>query len=82
MGNMALDDAQDLGVECPLCMTVDVEIVWWAGAWRQILPNDGPVPRNMLNRWKRVFLKPGETKTVQCKCNSCGHEWEEYVKGV
>jgi len=69
---MALNDAAILVPECPVCWTISVEITHWAGAFRK--KPDGS--------WAKVWLKIGETKTIQCKCNNCGNEWEEYVKGV
>ena len=68
---MALTDARDLVAECPLCMTIDVEMVFWPGAWMK--KSDGS--------WERVLLKPGRQREIQCTCNHCKHEWEEYVVG-
>jgi hypothetical protein len=68
---MALVDAEDLAPECPMCLLNDVEIVFWSGAWMQ--KSDGS--------WERVLLKPGRQREIQCTCNRCKNEWEEYVIG-
>ncbi|RLC75750.1 MAG: hypothetical protein DRJ03_29780 [Chloroflexi bacterium] len=69
---MALKDTSILVPECPVCWTISVKITHWTGAFL----------KDEEGTWRKVWLKPGEKKTIQCKCNDCGHEWEEYVEGV
>jgi len=66
--SMSLDDSRILVPECPVCSSIDVETSYWAGAWTE--------------DWEdRIMLDEGVVKELQCRCNMCGHEWAEYVKG-
>jgi len=68
---MALTDSCLLVPECPMCGLLSVRFKLWRGAYAE--DKDGT--------YRRVYLKSGETRSIQCVCNECGHEWEEYVEG-
>jgi hypothetical protein len=70
---MAIRDSWLLTPECPLCNVLNVRFEYWKGAF---------IKEHGESAFQRVYLKPGETKSIHCTCNSCGHEWEEYVEGV
>jgi len=58
-------------VRCPKCNSFAVRIGFWQGAW---------IKDKRTNSHQRVWLKPGETKTLDCEC-TCGHHWKEEMHG-
>jgi hypothetical protein len=69
---MALQDSPVLIPECPQCGSLSVSYRYWPGAWAGRDPGD----------LRRVYLGPGETETINCRCLQCQHRWDEYVEGA
>lgn len=72
MSDKKIQDSPLPIVRCPGCNSFSVVIGFWKGAW---------VKNTRLNSYQKVPLKPGETGTLSCECNSCGHEFKEQMHG-